>query len=235
MLPTAHAYCWCVQCQNNNNHVCVKYAWAGVAWCWTKDVLWGWLYTTSRPIVFREMWFVDCSWILQMQCIASNNNPLWEINWNPFLEQYASTLSCSCLISLCVQLVKDVRRLVDSGEFLANRHCSSSVCKLVVTLLLELITDHSREVCKQTNKQITNKQTNKQATNKNSKQQQVPYSQYLMLSFLINNKKKSSFSPMRHILIPYSSKREKKKYIKNLGWSGNRTRDLSHPKRESCL
>lgn len=46
-----------------------------------------------------------------------------------------------------VQLVKDIRRLVDSGEFLANRHCKSSpVVKLIITLLLELITDHSREV-----------------------------------------------------------------------------------------
>lgn len=46
-----------------------------------------------------------------------------------------------------VQLVKDIRRLVDNGEFLANRHCKSSpVVKLIITLLLELITDHSREV-----------------------------------------------------------------------------------------
>lgn len=46
-----------------------------------------------------------------------------------------------------LQLVKDIRRLVDSGEFLANRHCKSSpVVKLIITLLLEFITDHSREV-----------------------------------------------------------------------------------------
>lgn len=46
-----------------------------------------------------------------------------------------------------MQLVKDIRRLVDNGEFLANRHCKNSpVVKLIITLLLELITDHSREV-----------------------------------------------------------------------------------------
>ena len=56
-------------------------------------------------------------------------------------------LHVSCLfLSLHWQLVKDVRRLVDNGEFLANRHSNSPVCKLIVTLLLELITDHSREV-----------------------------------------------------------------------------------------
>ena len=45
--------------------------------------------------------------------------------------------------------MKEIRRLVDSGEFLANRHCKNSpVVKLVITLLLELITDHSREVRK---------------------------------------------------------------------------------------
>ncbi len=50
-------------------------------------------------------------------------------------------------VLLCVQLVKDIRRLVDNGEFLANRHCKNSpVVKLIITLLLELITDHSREV-----------------------------------------------------------------------------------------
>jgi len=39
------------------------------------------------------------------------------------------------------QLVKDIRRLVDSGEFLANKHCKNSpVVKLIITLLLELIT-----------------------------------------------------------------------------------------------
>ena len=45
-----------------------------------------------------------------------------------------------------MQLVKDIRRLVDNGEFLANRHCSSPVVKLIATLILELVTDHSREV-----------------------------------------------------------------------------------------
>lgn len=45
-----------------------------------------------------------------------------------------------------LQLVKDIRRLVDNGEFLANKHCNSPVFKLIVTLLLELITDYSREV-----------------------------------------------------------------------------------------
>ena len=49
--------------------------------------------------------------------------------------------------SVCfVQLVKDIRRLVDNGEFLANRHCGSPVVKLIATLILELVTDHSREV-----------------------------------------------------------------------------------------
>ena len=34
------------------------------AWHWQKCVLHsGWLYTTSRPILLREMWFVDCSYI----------------------------------------------------------------------------------------------------------------------------------------------------------------------------
>lgn len=43
--------------------------------------------------------------------------------------------------------MKDIRRLVDNGEFLANKHCKNSpVVKLIITLLLELITDHSREV-----------------------------------------------------------------------------------------
>ncbi len=45
-----------------------------------------------------------------------------------------------------MQLVKDIRRLVDNGEFLANRYCSSPAIKLIATLVLELITDHSREV-----------------------------------------------------------------------------------------
>ena len=62
------------------------------------------------------------------------------------------TLAVHCFLSLHLQLVKDVRRLVDNGEFLANRHSNSPVCKLIVTLLLELITDHSREVNKQTKK-----------------------------------------------------------------------------------
>ena len=44
------------------------------------------------------------------------------------------------------QLVKDIRRLVDNGEFLSSKHAKSPVVKLMVTLLLELITDHSREV-----------------------------------------------------------------------------------------
>ena len=44
------------------------------------------------------------------------------------------------------QLVKDIRRLVDNGEFLSSKHARSPVVKLMVTLLLELITDHSREV-----------------------------------------------------------------------------------------
>ena len=42
--------------------------------------------------------------------------------------------------------MKDIRRLVDNGEFLANKHSSSPVVKLITTLLLELITDHSREL-----------------------------------------------------------------------------------------
>ena len=43
--------------------------------------------------------------------------------------------------------MKDIRRLVDSAEFLANRHCKNApVVKLMVSLLLELITDHSSEV-----------------------------------------------------------------------------------------
>ena len=45
-----------------------------------------------------------------------------------------------------IQLVKDIRHLVDNGEFLATRHCPSSECRLIMTLLLELITDYSREV-----------------------------------------------------------------------------------------
>ena len=45
-----------------------------------------------------------------------------------------------------MQLVKDIRRLVDNGEFLSSKHARSPVVKLMVTLLLELITDHSREV-----------------------------------------------------------------------------------------
>ena len=44
------------------------------------------------------------------------------------------------------QLVKDIRRLVDNGEFLSSKHAKSPVVKLMMTLLLELITDHSREV-----------------------------------------------------------------------------------------
>ena len=47
---------------------------------------------------------------------------------------------------MCPQLVKDIRRLVDNGEFIANKHCSSQDVKLMVTLLLELTTDHTREV-----------------------------------------------------------------------------------------
>lgn len=46
------------------------------------------------------------------------------------------------------QLVKDIRRLVDNGEFLSSKHAKSPVVKLMMTLLLELITDHSREVKK---------------------------------------------------------------------------------------
>ena len=47
---------------------------------------------------------------------------------------------------LFVQLVKVIRQLVDNGEFLATRHCPSNECRLIMTLLLELITDYSREV-----------------------------------------------------------------------------------------
>ena len=35
---------------------------------------------------------------------------------------------------------------MDNGEFLSSKHARSPVVKLMVTLLLELITDHSREV-----------------------------------------------------------------------------------------
>ena len=45
-----------------------------------------------------------------------------------------------------LQLVREIRRLVDNCEFLASRHCPSAVCQKIVTLLIELITDHSREV-----------------------------------------------------------------------------------------
>jgi hypothetical protein len=44
------------------------------------------------------------------------------------------------------QLVREIRRLVDNCEFLASRHCPSAVCQRIVTLLVELITDHSREL-----------------------------------------------------------------------------------------
>ena len=66
-----------------------------------------------------------------MQCTrkALYNGPV-DLNGLPFIPQF----------------VKDIRRLVDSGDFIANKHCSSPVVKLIVTLLLELITDHSREV-----------------------------------------------------------------------------------------
>ncbi|CAI8041415.1 hypothetical protein GBAR_LOCUS23040 [Geodia barretti] len=43
-------------------------------------------------------------------------------------------------------LVKEIRRLVDNGEFISNKHCSSPDVRLMVTLLLELITDHTREL-----------------------------------------------------------------------------------------
>ena len=57
---------------------------------------------------------------------------------------------CGTSLFSVLQLVKDIRRLVDNGEFLANRHCKTSpVVKLIITLLLELITDHSREVSMQ--------------------------------------------------------------------------------------
>lgn len=58
-------------------------------------------------------------------------------------------LISSCDLFPCniiLQLVKDIRRLVDNGEFLSSKHAKSPVVKLMVTLLLELITDHSREV-----------------------------------------------------------------------------------------
>ena len=42
--------------------------------------------------------------------------------------------------------MKDIRRLIDNGEFIANKHCSSPDVRLIVTLLLELTTDHTREV-----------------------------------------------------------------------------------------
>lgn len=69
-----------------------------------------------------------------------------------FVWFYAEWVNSSCndyymFWIYLLQLVKDIRRLVDSGEFLANRHCKSSpVVKLIITLLLEFITDHSREV-----------------------------------------------------------------------------------------
>lgn len=36
--------------------------------------------------------------------------------------------------------------MVDNGEFIATRHCPAPECRLIMTLLLELITDYSREV-----------------------------------------------------------------------------------------
>ena len=49
--------------------------------------------------------------------------------------------------SISLQLVKDIRHLVDNGEFLVTRHCPSPECRLVVTVLLELITDYSVNSC----------------------------------------------------------------------------------------
>jgi 2C-methyl-D-erythritol 2,4-cyclodiphosphate synthase len=43
-------------------------------------------------------------------------------------------------------LMKDIRHLVDTAEFLTGKHCPSEEFRLIVTLLLELITDHSREL-----------------------------------------------------------------------------------------
>lgn len=43
-------------------------------------------------------------------------------------------------------LVKHIRHLVDNEEWLVTRHCPSDEFRLVVTLLLELITDYSREL-----------------------------------------------------------------------------------------
>ena len=62
-------------------------------------------------------------------------------------DQKGVTLYILCIHPLAlVQLVRDIRRLVDNCEFLASRHCPSAVCQKIVTLLVELITDHSREV-----------------------------------------------------------------------------------------
>ena len=41
---------------------------ADEAWYWLKCVLWP--YITSRPIFFREMWFVDCSYTQSIEDVV---------------------------------------------------------------------------------------------------------------------------------------------------------------------
>lgn len=62
------------------------------------------------------------------------------------LTDYNNNIISTYNYTFIPQLVKDIRRLVDNGEFLSSKHAKSPVVKLMVTLLLELITDHSREV-----------------------------------------------------------------------------------------
>ena len=62
---------------------------ADEAWYWPKPVLHsGWLCITSRPVLIREMWFFDCSWILFNGCLPTS---------------YPSTFSCTKDVTdLCV-------------------------------------------------------------------------------------------------------------------------------------
>ena len=94
MLPTAHAYCWCVQCQNNNNHVCVKYAWAGVAWCWTKH---GLVLDKRRPVVCLQRSLPRVNrrgpWCRQIHVWRWRGCNPWHVPWGNNLTPYHITQS----------------------------------------------------------------------------------------------------------------------------------------------
>lgn len=39
-------------------------------WVTLHNILHGWVYTTSKPIYVRDMWFIDCSLFTQCRCVA---------------------------------------------------------------------------------------------------------------------------------------------------------------------